>query len=166
MEHINAKINTQIDEAIENVRSQICETYGAADVDDADEINNDLHDFVTEVMDDAFKSVRDMIKEELSKAAKPGTIASLEAKIDALLAGGVQPRVNIPMIKEIPVMRGVNNASNQWSRYQKAWYKWKRNIGESVPVHAGERSKLCAANYKEFKTKSADERENFLNEWA
>lgn len=166
MENINAKINTQIDEAIENVRSQICETYGAdPDVDDADEINNDLHEFVTEVMDEAFKSVRDIIKQELFNIAKPGTIASLEAKIDALLARGEHNNIQQPRPNPIELMRVSNNAS-QWSRYQKAWYKWMRNNGESVPVHAGERSKLCATNYKEFKTKSANEREDFLNEWA
>ena len=159
MEQITAKIYSQIDKAIEDCKSQICETYGADPEDDnAHQINNDLKEFITSVMNEAFTCVRDSINEELNKAMKPGTLASIEAKIDSLLAKGER-------VQQIPI-REKAIGGNQWSRYQKAWYNWKRGVGGTFPVHAGDRSKMCASDYKEFKAKSASDREDFLNEWA
>ena len=165
-------IKSMMNEAIEEIRFQVCETYGSpAEEENADEVNEELSNFVKDTADEAFEPVIDFIAELI--AERPAThsngsdpivarrLEDLEAKLDRLLSRepNISPNLTTPIGQR-------KKGRNPWVRYQKAWYNWCKATGIDVPLHAGDRSKLCASEpyYKTFKKKSAEVKEEFLAE--
>lgn len=175
-------ITDKLGEAVEEIRSQICEAYGAPpDEENAAQVNSELAEFVQEVTEEALDPVREAIRRLLEQpGANAGAgaqapaqgmerrLSSLEAKLDALLArsAGAAAGAVVGPAGPQPLVVRRNNGRNLWARYQKAWTQWKRGLGQEIPVHAGERSKLCAADYKPFKAKNVEEQEEFLAQYG
>jgi len=151
-----------------SVREGMCQNYGTEDDDE-------LGEFIEELIDESFSEIRSWVENRESPPAVPtgestptgesspieSRLSQIEQKLDRLL--------NCPRsvsTAPTPVQKTSSTKPDWWGRYQRAWPRHRKSNGESVPTHPGERSKLCAAHFAEFKKLDVNQREEFLSQWC
>lgn len=157
------RIKASIQKACSEIQSNITEQFGA-EGEDADETNRIFSNTILEITTTALQNVEQTIQTVLQDndlALQDNDLANISNKLDIILSE----------IKKSPtnISRNTNTTNTNeisWGRYQKAFYPWAENEGVLLPKHAGERSKVCSAEYKEFKKKTKQEQIEFLNKWA